>query len=358
MNKIKLSILITAILACVIDNGSARLHMPLPAHRLNITTISGFGSMAFPSDSACDFSKANLGATVERRYIRHSDSTMYETERGRSTLLLARGDTLLVMSEGRPGSRMTASLPRQFPYLHGGAPRQGYFDNTGVDGTGINQRHYGFWAEHAPRQCTVITPDGDTVTNAMLMQYSFASGFRQSPDPLDSILRADIQLERHDFGRDSISLNALLSFFYIDNCRYPLLQTEEYAMYAFGSLADSLSVGYYYPTDRQIAEVGAVEPPAAPNRTKTRLASVENVEWSEVSCTLYPTLFTNKVYLDIKGDDFGHYKVAFHSLEGKTMLLSSTGAGMAIDTSDLPRGTYVVEVTDGERRFTQKLIRL
>lgn len=340
-----------------------KTHAPQAGDVLNINRMTHFPAIGSVCDSIVDFSKARVGKAIERRYVRVNDSTMYEVEQGNSRLLRLHDDTLHILSEGRPGSLMKARIARPMPYLRDNRCLQGTFDYVGGDGSGDNLRHSGLWTIQTPRESEIITPDGDSISSAVVLHSSFVSRIVRTQDNGDSVLVSRFDSDAHDYLADSICLVARIASYYIEGYHYPLLQTEEYAMYNCGVLADSLSTGYYYPLSQQEIDTD-IDPMAIPtaapairHAANTGLASEIASEIGRTECSVYPTVFRDNVNISVDAACKSDFKVYFYNMSGM-VLLTTDASRTLVDTSGLSAGTYLVEVTDGNECYTFKLVKL
>lgn len=348
-----------SLLAALLVSAGEAAHMPAAGDLLRLNTLSGFTSMTGSCDSVYDFSGTAIGCEIERKYTYQTDSTMYELEQGQSRVLLRRGDAVWLISEGRPGMLMRAVSPRPMLLSAPCDSMQGGFDYRGTDGFGGNLRHTGLWLMQPPRLCDIITPEGDSIRGAQLLQSALVSGMTCTPDPRDTVLTAAVDFENHDFLTDSIYMVAQFALFYADGLRYPLIQTEEYTVYAGGARADSLAVGYFYSMEQQQFDLDITEAERPAVRQASRMASASDVarDLTAASCTAYPAVFSDRIRIEMNGADPSAFTVRVYNLGGLQMLSGTALAG-ALDTSALPAGTYIVEVTDGSEHFTSKHIKL
>lgn len=347
-----------ALMAATLVYAGDAARMPVAGDRLRLNALSGFESMTGSCDSVYDFSRTSVGRAIERKYIYQSDSTVYELEQGQSRVLLMRGDAAWLSSEGRPGTLMRAAAPRPMPFAVPADSMQGGFDYRGTDGIGGNLRHTGLWIAQTPRLCDIVMPEGDTIRNARLLQSALVSGMTCTADPRDSVLTAPADFENHDFLTDSIHMVAHFALFYADGLRYPLIQTEEYTVYAGGEKADTLAVGYYYSPEQQRLDLDITEPERPAARQASRTASASDVVHglTDAACSVYPAVFSDRIRISMSGSEPSAFTVRVYSLGGLLILSGNASAG-TFDTSAFTPGTYIVEVTDGDRHFTSKHIK-
>lgn len=93
------------------------------------------------------------------------------------------------------------------------------------------------------------------------------------------------------------------------------------------------------------------------------VSDIFQVERLPVSLDIYPNPVQNQLHLSMQSDISGSFDLNIYDLKGQLLQqevisLSATTQQEQIDVNDLPKGNYLLQLTDGVKMVTKKMIKL
>lgn len=350
---------------------------------LTMTQISLPDGCVLKDTSVYDFSECHIGKEYEIKYTSYNDSLTACCENRSVTILDARQDTVKVLSYRKPGLSMNYLLPEiQNVYpLSAGQSFNGYFYMEGRDGTIGYARHCGKYNIKAKSQCTIVTPDGDTVHRVMLIEHFRAGStlLHDINDSSESSCLSDSLIESKATS-DSITHSIARYSWYAEGYRYPVIDIRQYKIYYYGTAIDSVTTALYYRLADQ--EFGILNDPENENIrqllqereimvTESRSVSDQSHDsgnsvserFSQSStCTLSPTIVTETATLTYSTEVPASVTAGLYSASGallweKSITTTEPHGSIVISVSELPCGEYIVMARLQEETYPFKIIK-
>lgn len=250
----------------------------------------------------------------------------------------------------------------------------------------------------------MITPDGDSLRNVLLLREIRSSSLNIAPDFRNSFkMTNDSSLLTHNYIDNCIQNDSIINisehyYWYAQGYRYPIIETRKVKSFYYGIAIDSISEAYYTSANDQIYELSydvyndsirKLEADCSFNNifenstnnttysTKSRGNKTYNSQNYNTSsgeynstelniiknhCQLYPLTVSTTTTIEYQIYNGNNIEIRIFSASGalvwqKSFMTESDCGNFECDINELIDGEYIVSVNLGSDIFTFKIIK-
>lgn len=375
----------------IVTQASENLSKELNSYRigdvLEMTEVTIDKSHNFNCDTSFyNFSNAKQLAPY-RIYIEEYKNSLLSISENRSqTIFYNHNDSVVIREYRKPGLRLFFKAPKLsmiYPFNTKDSIN-GYFLAEGTSGASDFTSRQGRHFTSMTDDIDIITPDGDTIQNMLMISHhskeaiilgcDFSNSYTQtqnsqilSPDSIESHLLTDSIIHVTDKYE-----------WYASGYRYPVMDIRKHRIYNHGILVDSTTIALYF--SRSIQELGIIKDPeneALRNEIKnkqneqliSRGIADENKQKHETislineSCQIYPTIVSEYTTLNYETAPGSNIDIMLHTPAGQLMWQHSkrnaeSSGRIFCDTVMLDDGEYIITAIIGNKRYSFKIIKI
>lgn len=247
----------------------------------------------------------------------------------------------------------------------------------------------------------MITPDGDSLRNVLLLKELRKSSINIAPDFRNSFKNTkDTTLLTNSYIDNGLICDSIINvaehyYWYANGYRYPIIETRKVTSFYYGSAVDSISEAYYIPVSDQIYELSydayndsirkteenmafnnmfemntySTKSKHTPNYKTQNVNNQSSVETNYTNlnevknyCQLYPLIVSNSTMLDYQINDGNNIDIKIFSTSGslvwkKSIKTDNNCGKIDCDIHELVDGEYIVSVYLGSENYTYKIIK-
>lgn len=247
----------------------------------------------------------------------------------------------------------------------------------------------------------MITPDGDSLRNVLLLKELRKSSINIAPDFRNSFKNTkDTTLLTNSYIDNGLICDSIINvaehyYWYAQGYRYPIIETRKVKSFYYGIAIDSISEAYYTSANNQIYELSydayndsirkteenmafnnmfemntySTKSKHTPNYITQNVNKQSSVETNYTNlnevknyCQLYPLIVSNSTMLDYQINDGNNIDIKIFSTSGslvwkKSIKTDNNCGKIDCDIHELVDGEYIVSVYLGSENYTYKIIK-